>query len=107
MKNIIKLKINEKLSNRMEYLNFAIIAHEQILSTIMLKTSEYEYNTEIYDYYMNEYTNLVAELKMCIKSIIELYKKDLGDIKNYRYRIDFENKVLELESEKGGISNEN
>lgn len=95
--NIIRIKLNDEIFNRIDYLNFSILSHEQLLSTIMQK-SNYEFNKEIYDYYMDNYNKVNTELRLIIRELLNAHKDELElDVKRYRYNINFDDQMLELE----------
>lgn len=95
--NIIRIKLNDEIFNRIDYLNFSILSHEQLLSTIMQK-SKYEFNKEIYDYYMDNYNKVNTELRLIIRELLNTHKDELElDVKRYRYNINFDDQMLELE----------
>lgn len=96
MKLINTVKIDDFLFTRIEYLHHTRTSYLFIINEIIKKRSEYEYNKELLDYYMEKYIEVDTEFRLTSQELVIKYFGEEYVKEKYSSEFNFIHRVMSL-----------
>lgn len=96
MKLILSEKVEEKILTRIEYLNHQKLQYSFIMNEVLRKRSQYKYDKENVDYYMEKFSKINSEFMFLSNEIVSSIDKKYLNNRKYLIEYDFEEGVIKI-----------
>lgn len=99
MKLIKEIALNDFIFTRIEYLHHTRTSYLFIINEIIKKRSEYEYNKELLDYYMEKYIEVDTEFRLTSQELVIKYFGEEYTKEKYSSEFNFIYRVMRIYEE--------